>query len=270
MKAFLFLFLSLCLSLPLQAQNSGLRRLTDREDLLGWEAVGKLELGGGSYCTGTLIARDLVLTAAHCAVSKSTGKRFEPGQIIFKAGYSDGRALADREVTQIAVPENFQINGPNGPDRIRADVALLRLAAPIPLDVADPFALHSGNIHGAEISVSSYGQGRDEAISRQRSCRILNREEGLIVVDCDVTFGSSGSALLARSDSRWQILSVLSAGAVHNGEKIGIGMELPEIVAQLKRQLYRDAPRPKAGIKMLGVGSGRSSSGAKFIRPNGS
>lgn len=270
MRAFLCLVLAICLALPLHAQNSGLRRLTDREDLLGWEAVGKVDLGGGSFCTGTLIARDLVLTAAHCALDRSTGKPFAPGRVVFHAGYSDGTSLSRQEVVQIAVHPDFDINQPMSPKYIRVDVALMRLAQPVPLSVANPFALHSGNIHGAEISVSSYGQGRAEAISRQKSCRILNREEGLIVVDCDLTFGSSGSALLAKSDSRWQILSVLSGGGNHNGQKIGIGMELPDIVAQLKRQLYRDAPRPKAGIKRLGVGSGRSSSGAKFIRPSGS
>ena len=41
-----------------------------------WSAIGKLNNGIGS-CTATLIARDRVLTAAHCVVSART-RRFLP------------------------------------------------------------------------------------------------------------------------------------------------------------------------------------------------
>lgn len=47
-------------------------------------------------------------------------------------------------------------------------------------------------------------------------------------------------------------------------------MELDGIVSDLKAILRRDAPRPQATIRRLGVGSGKSSSGAKFVSPGGS
>ncbi|MEX0317123.1 MAG: serine protease [Ruegeria sp.] len=266
----LFVLFSILLSTTSAHAQAISRRLTDREDLLGWEAVGRLDIGESGFCTGTLIAPDLVLTAAHCALDRKTGRPFAAGELTFRAGLSDGKSLADRKVIQIAAHPKFVVNAPVSAERVRVDVALMRLDEPIPLSLANPFALHNGNVSGAEVSVASYGRGRSEAITRQRSCRILFRQQGLVAFDCDITFGSSGSAILAKSGSRWQILSVVSAGARSRGTPVGYGMELPGIVSQLKAILRKDAPQPKATIRRLQVGSDKSSSGAKFISSGGS
>ncbi len=252
------------------AQIAEKRRLTDRDDLYGWEAVGRLDIGDQGFCTGTLIAKDIVLTAAHCALDKATGKPFKPGEVTFRAGLSDGKALAERKVIQIASHPDFVANAPVSAPRVRIDVALMRLEEPIPYAIADPFALHSGRVAGNEISVASYGRGRAEAITRQRTCKILQRAQGLISFNCDVTFGSSGSAILAKNGPRWQILSVVSAVGYDGRNKVGYGMELAGIVSELKAILRRDAPRPTATIRRLQPGSAKSSSGAKFISSGGS
>ncbi len=263
------LFLSI-LATASQAQNSSKRRLTDRDDLYGWEAVGRLDIGDQGFCTGTLIAKDIVLTAAHCALDKATGKPYAPGEVTFRAGLSDGKALAERKVIQIAAHPDFVANEPVSAPRVRVDVALMRLESEIPYSIADPFALHDARVVNDEISVASYGRGRAEAITRQRSCHILQRAEGLISFNCDVTFGSSGSAILAKNGPRWQILSVVSAVAWNGRYKVGYGMELAGIVSELKAIMRRDAPRPTATIRRLQPGSDRSSSGAKFISSGGS
>lgn len=261
-------------ALPALAQSSGLVRLTDRDDLLGWEAVGRLDLAGKGFCTGTLIATDLVLTAAHCAFDKRSGTRYPAEQVTFRAGLRDGTAIAERQVTQIVTHPGFEPRGRPSPERIRHDVALMRLSAPITVAQADPFVLHSGDLNGAEVSVSSYGQGREDAISRQRSCRILGRQDGLLAFDCNVTFGSSGSAVFAQVGQRGRILSVVSAMTVTEDQKIAWGMELPRIVADLKRRMRAEpAPAqaaPPPPVRRLNQGDNRAGVGAKFVRPGGS
>ncbi|MFY2823304.1 trypsin-like serine peptidase [Ruegeria sp. MALMAid1280] len=250
--------------------QSSKRELTDREDLFGWEAIGRLDFGTRGFCTGTLIAQDLVLTAAHCAFDKKTGKTYTPGEVTFRAGLSYGKSLADRDIVQIAVHPDYLNHPELSAASVRADVALMRLEQPIPYSVADPFVLFNGGVVGKEVSLASYGRGRSEAITRERSCNILQRRQGLITFNCDITFGSSGSALLARNGPRWQILSVVSSVGTDGRQKVGFGMELAGIISELKADLRRDAPKPKAAIRRLQVGSGKANSGAKFISSGGS
>ena len=269
MRVFWSLLLGLSVLATAPQAQSNKRKLTDRDDLYGWEAIGRLDVRDASYCTGTLIAQDIVLTAAHCAVDRRTGKTYVPEDITFRAGLSNGNALAERQVTQIALHPSYGAQNPLSHEGVQLDVALMRLNEPIPYSVADPFALHSGRVPGNEISIASYGRGRSEAITRERSCRIIDRRQGLITFDCDITFGSSGSAILAKNGARWQILSVVSAVGTNGRRKVGFGMELGGIVAELKAIMRRDAPQPKASIRRLQVGSGKSGSGAKFISSGG-
>ncbi len=252
------------------ATASGLIPLTDRDDLYGWEAVGRIDIGKSGYCTGVLIASDLVLTAAHCIYDPATGKARSPDAFTFSAGLRDGIAIERRGIQQTVAHSSYKPRAGVTLANIRHDIALLKLDSGISTFTAAPFAIHSGVKPGNDVSVVSYGKGRDTVLSWQKQCDVLGRGQGLIAFNCNVTHGSSGAPVFIKEGNRARIASLVSSGRAANGEVVAFGMDLPDNVAQLKRAL-RAAPASfqataPTTIKRITVGGNRQSTGAKFIK----
>ncbi|WP_229738054.1 trypsin-like serine peptidase [Sinisalibacter lacisalsi] len=256
----------LALAAPAMADNTGLDRLTLRSDLVGWEAVGRLDLGDG-FCTGVLVAPDLVLTAAHCLTEAQTAGRVD--RLMFRAGLRDGEAVAQAAVARAVMHPDYRPAAGASAENIRHDLGLVQLSTPIPAAVAAPFLVQSLPRAGTAVSVVSYASGRAEAPARQAVCTVRGRQSGLLAFDCDVTFGASGAPVFDLADRRARIVSLISSGGARESGMVAFGMELPAAVADLKHALRTGAgvfPESDFSARRLTVGE-RGASGARFVRP---
>jgi secreted trypsin-like serine protease len=113
----------------------------------GWAArpIVMLEDSNGDLCTGTALARDVVLTAAHCVTRKL--------RYTVKA-YQDGATIP---VRSIAVHPRFDLAS-YAASRATADVALVKLEGPLP-DIVVPAALSAPRrvAAGETLTIAGFG-----------------------------------------------------------------------------------------------------------------
>ncbi|KAJ1726172.1 hypothetical protein LPJ61_005371 [Coemansia biformis] len=109
---------------------------------------------GSTMCTGSLIAPNVVLTAAHCTFD-GTGKTFESSGARVSFSHtvpSPDLTSAWYSVKQIYVNPTFR------PSTLSNDLALFVLDSPIPSSVATPIKIYTGSVNtSTPIAAAGYG-----------------------------------------------------------------------------------------------------------------
>ncbi|MEM1314606.1 MAG: trypsin-like peptidase domain-containing protein, partial [Pseudomonadota bacterium] len=149
------------------------------------QAVGRLNIGGQGHCTATLIAPDLIVTAAHCLENARTGARWRAERLVFLPGYDRGAYAALTRGAEIAVPEAWSR------ETLALDIAALRIDPPV--ETVAPFAAEDLARPGLPVWTVSYGRDRPEAPSREAACEISARQGDLVLTTCEATPGVSGA-----------------------------------------------------------------------------
>lgn len=267
----------ICAALTVAAQDMPLQPLETEKQGRGFQGIGRLDLAGTGFCTATLVASDLVLTAAHCLYDGETGRPLPVRDLRFMAGLRNGRAAAYRSVRRAAIHPDYIFGSDDTLSRVGADLALVELVQPIQQAGVTPLAVDPDPAPRQSVSMISYAKNRAEVPSLQSLCRVLAREGRVQVLSCDVDFGASGAPVFTVENGVPRILSVVSAKAVWQGQNVALSVKVRDAVAGLRAHLStapgRAAAPPPVAARVAPVparpGTRRmqGGGGAKFLRP---
>lgn len=208
----------------------GIRGADQREMIDSWEspwsAIGRINIAGfrqTSMCTGTLIAPDVVITAAHCLFNRITGNAHPVDRIHFVAGVRRDEYLANTTVACIAVAQDYRFNRKPLLSETRSDMALLYLKEPISGIPSVPTVDVRGDVIATGPFFASVGYYRDRPFlpSIHRGCEIISEQDGIWLTNCNTNYGGSGGPALIEIDGEARVAAVV-IGATEDKYSIAI------------------------------------------------
>jgi protease YdgD len=183
-----------------------------------WSAIGKLYNETGASCSGVVIARDKVLTAAHCVFNPRTRRFIAAEALHFLVGYRVGKYSAHARVAIYQIGANFD------PQRYSEtsddDWAVLTLTERLPEEIAPMKFRADLEPAGTKVVMVGYPQDRAHAPTADSDCELRQSIAAgrLILHTCRGIGGYSGAPILVRTAADELQIAGIQIARIENGE----------------------------------------------------
>lgn len=195
-----------------------------------WSAIGKVFNEAGGTCTGVIIARNRILTAAHCVYSDRTRRFLPASSLHFLAGYRSGRSIAHARVA------SYEIGSGYDPRRwletMEADWAVLTLTENLPEEIAPLKLLSEASPSGTRATIAGYPQDRAHLMTADRDCELRERDGAgrYLIHTCRGIRGYSGAPILvSMPGDEFRVAGIHVAMSQSNGLKTMIAVSAQSI-----------------------------------------
>ena len=232
------------------------------EQAYPWSAIGRLDLGRGGYCTGVLIGRRVVLTAAHCMFDRFALRWRPPWQLVFTPGVGTSARGPHSLARDYRVAPGYDSRARPMVEAAGTDLALVLLLEGLG-DAAGflPWLPHPAleaalrGPAGADLLEAGYARINPQHQSVHAHCRMVEyRDEGnFFLHSCISLKGESGSPLLALIGGRYDLVGI-EVGIEGNHEGADPRWGTAATVATLERMLAdpRESFAPLSNLDVWG------------------
>jgi protease YdgD len=217
-------------------------------------AIGLLEMSDGGLCSASVVAEDVILTAAHCLFDEDHESVVAER---FTAGYDQGQFVATAHIRDVYIPPEFDHQRFLETNEIDGyDWALLRLDRGVghetgilsirALDKSELEAMIEQD--GPTMTQIGYGNEQSDHPVARRDCHLsMVWKDNTYAHHCGTVSGDSGSPDLISEDDTYVIIGIESA-EVDYRELKGADMAVSSaaFAAALPEFLARPQPGPVA------------------------
>jgi protease YdgD len=205
-----------------------------------WDAVGQVNISTyrlAGQCTGTLVAPNVVITAAHCIMDPFKKAPFPLRDIHFLAGVRGSDNKGHETADCLHFPKNYSYVGPEKilptmpaqhvpPEAFQTDAVAIVLKGALTVEPA-PLAESVVPEPGLRLTHVAYPADHRFLPWAHFNCHLLRSDpqEPLWLNDCDTHVGSSGGPLFVEEDGTYKLAAIMLGSA---GRMFNIAMPISE------------------------------------------